>query len=173
MERARRNEKDEISVHVAVLGGDSRALDERQQVSLNTLTAGVGPAVVGGGDELVNFVDEDDSILLHCLDGLFDHIVVLEQLLRLDLLEDGARLFDFHLFLLRFFLAFAKSLEPLIATGQRVQRDRRNFFSGCLRGHLDIDFVILHLTLLEKLHEIVSLTRLRTISHERGHESVR
>ena len=58
-----------VCLHVAVLGGDGGAFNERQQVTLHTLCARVG-AIAVHVDDLVDLVDENDAVLLRVFDRL-------------------------------------------------------------------------------------------------------
>jgi hypothetical protein len=47
-----------------VLGGDRRALDQRQQIALHAFAADIGAARILPGADLVDLVEKDDAVLL-------------------------------------------------------------------------------------------------------------
>ena len=71
-------------LHRAVLGGDGRALDQRQQVALHALAADVGADALRRARDLVDLVEEDDAVVLdrrRCASR--DDLVLVEQLVAL------------------------------------------------------------------------------------------
>src|SRR5690606_41154782 len=102
MEGAGGDEEDVVGLHAAVLRAHRRALDDRQKIPLDALARHVGPrgARLAAGD-LVDLVEEDDAALLTALDGELLHAVVVDELLRLLLLEDLERFGDQQLAALR------------------------------------------------------------------------
>jgi len=81
----RGDEENKVCIDVTVLGGNGAALNERKQVPLHTLTAGIGAPIVSRADELVYLVDEHDAGLLHRGDGFLGNVVVIEHSLGLAL----------------------------------------------------------------------------------------
>src|SRR5262249_58621197 len=61
VERAGRDEEDVVRADDAVLGGDRRALDDRQEVALDALAADVRTVAAFPPGDLVELVEEDDA----------------------------------------------------------------------------------------------------------------
>src|SRR5262249_48992091 len=80
MERAGGDEEDVVGLHLAVLGGDGGALDQRQQVALYALAADVGAVAALASADLVDLVEEDDAVILDRGDRLLDQLLVVEKL---------------------------------------------------------------------------------------------
>ena len=80
MKRAGRDEEDVIGLHRAVLRGDGRAFDQRQQVALHTFARDVGTASFRPGAKLVDFVEENDTGVLDVGDGVARDAFVIDQL---------------------------------------------------------------------------------------------
>ena len=74
------DEQHMIGLHRAVLGVDGAALDQRQEIALHAFARHVGAHGFLAAGDLVDFVDEDDAVLLGILDGadlqlfLVDHL---------------------------------------------------------------------------------------------------
>ena len=66
---ARCDEQHVIGLDRAVLGVDRAALDQRQQVALHALARHVGAGGLLAAGDLVDFVDEDDAVLLGIFHG--------------------------------------------------------------------------------------------------------
>ena len=64
MEGAGGDKQDVIRFHHAVLGIDSRALNQRQQVSLHAFAGHVCSCSAGLPRDFVKFVEKDDAVLL-------------------------------------------------------------------------------------------------------------
>src|SRR3989344_3242877 len=88
VERPRRDEQDVVGLHRAVLGVHGRALDDRQQIALHSFARHVGPEPPLAPRDLVDLVQKDDAVLLGAARGLADHLVHVDELLRLLLLQD-------------------------------------------------------------------------------------
>mmetsp|Transcript_49586 Transcript_49586/g.124677 ORF Transcript_49586/g.124677 Transcript_49586/m.124677 type:complete len:254 (+) Transcript_49586:40-801(+) len=123
VEGTRGHKEDLRGVHIAVLGLNGAAFDQRKQVTLHTLRAGIG-AVIGRVvyADLVDLVDEHDSVILDRLQRLLGDHVLVEDLVGLLLLEEGTTLGHAHLAL----LAVGDH-----ATQEVLQRD------GCHTGGLE------------------------------------
>ena len=80
MEGARGDEQDVIGFHLAVLGGNGGALDQRQEIALHALAADVGAITAFARADLVDLVEEDDAVVLDRSDRLLDQFIVVEQL---------------------------------------------------------------------------------------------
>ena len=72
-----------VGLDRAVLGGNGRAFDQRQQIALHALAADIGAARVGAGADLVDLVDEDDAVFLYGLKGRQLHGLIVQQLVGL------------------------------------------------------------------------------------------
>ncbi len=83
MEGARGDEQDVIGFHIAALGRDDRALDQRQQITLHPLATDIGADALGARGDLVHLVEEDDAVVLDHVDRLADDAVLVEQLVGL------------------------------------------------------------------------------------------
>mmetsp|Transcript_3130 Transcript_3130/g.8622 ORF Transcript_3130/g.8622 Transcript_3130/m.8622 type:complete len:257 (-) Transcript_3130:240-1010(-) len=97
MERTACDEEHVVRAHLAVLCVDEGSLDNREQVLLHTFARGfrATPGVTRRHN-LVDLVDEDDSFLLRNLDGLLRNVVGVQELVHLELLEQGPRFPNFH-----------------------------------------------------------------------------
>src|SRR6267378_3649314 len=87
------DEEDVVGADDPVLGGDRRALDDRQQVALHALARdvrAVGGALASG--HLVELVQEDDAGVLDPADGLGDDLLHVHELGGLLLGQEPARL---------------------------------------------------------------------------------
>ena len=83
VEGARRDEQDVVGLDGAPLGGHRGSLDQGQQVPLHALAADVAAEALGPHGDLVDLVDKDDAVVLHHVDGLLDHLVLVQQLVAL------------------------------------------------------------------------------------------
>ena len=83
VEGARRDEEHVVGLHRPMLGVDGGALDEGQEVALHALARHVGAAAVLARADLVDFVEEDDAVVLDLPDRLGDDGIVVHQLLAL------------------------------------------------------------------------------------------
>src|SRR5690348_10147080 len=68
-----------VGLHRPVLGIDGGAFDQRQQVALNTLTRHIGAAQSFAAGDLVDLVEEYDSVLLNGTDRLLHQLFVVEK----------------------------------------------------------------------------------------------
>ena len=80
VERAARDEQDVVGLDHAVLGGDRRAFDQRQQVALHALARDVGARRFRAARDLVDLIEEHDAVLLDVGDRARLQIVVVHQL---------------------------------------------------------------------------------------------
>src|SRR5690606_9271472 len=94
VERTRGDEEDVVRAHEPVLGRDSAALDDGQQVALHALAADVRANAAALARDLVDLVQEDDAALLGALERLVDHLIHVDELVQLVLEEDAAGLGD-------------------------------------------------------------------------------
>ena len=80
VEGTRRDEQDVVGFYGSVLRRHGGAFDQGQQVALDAFAGHVGAAGFRAGGDLVDFVEEDDAVLLDGVErGLGDGFVV-EQL---------------------------------------------------------------------------------------------
>ena len=63
MESARGNEQDVVGFDGTVLGADSRAFDQWQQVALNTLAGNVASSGIRASTDFVDLIEEHDAVL--------------------------------------------------------------------------------------------------------------
>ena len=71
-----------------MLGRNGRAFDQRQQVTLHAFAGYVsGPRAVAHAD-LVDFIEEDDSVVLDGLHGFLRDLLAVEQLVALFIDKD-------------------------------------------------------------------------------------
>src|SRR5579864_868884 len=98
VECTRSDEQHVVCPHRSILRHHGRALDDRQDVALYAFAGDVGADAAGPRTacDLVHFVDENDAVALRAPHGLALEGVVVEQLRRLFLNEDIARLRDRH-----------------------------------------------------------------------------
>lgn len=83
MESARSDEQNVVCLDHPVLGRDAGALDQRQQVALHALARDVGAAGFLARRHLVDFIDEDDAVLLGIGDGTGLDVFLVDHLGRL------------------------------------------------------------------------------------------
>ena len=75
-----------VGLDWAVLGGNRRAFDERQEVALHALAADVGATAaraVAARADLVDLVEENDAVVLDELDRFDRNLVAVEELVAL------------------------------------------------------------------------------------------
>ena len=65
VESARRDEQDVVGLHRAMLGGNRRAFDQRQQVTLHAFARNIGTGTFTAGTNLVHFVEKHDTVILN------------------------------------------------------------------------------------------------------------
>ena len=96
MEGAGGDEEDMVGLDRAVLGGDRRALDQRQEIALHAFARDVGAAAALAGADLVDLVEEDDAVALDLGDRVAHDRVLIEQLVGLGGDQRLVRLGDGH-----------------------------------------------------------------------------
>ena len=99
------NKQDMICFHHPVFGGNRGTFDNGKEISLHPFPRDVGSSVgrIRPG-HLVQFIQENDPVLLGDANGLFDHIIHIDQLLGFFLKQDLEGFLDLYtpfLFLLR------------------------------------------------------------------------
>src|SRR5687767_15261942 len=75
MERAGRDEQNVIRAHKAVASVDSGSFDDGQYVALHALAADVGTMAALASGDLVDLVQEDNSVPLDAFDGDPRHLI--------------------------------------------------------------------------------------------------
>ena len=97
MKGPRGNEQDVIGLHHAVFGGNGGALDQRQQIALHTLARHVGTTAFRARSHLVNFVNEDNAVLLEHVQRLRLDVFLVDQFGRFFIDQQFHRFGDFEL----------------------------------------------------------------------------
>mmetsp|Transcript_108616 Transcript_108616/g.315907 ORF Transcript_108616/g.315907 Transcript_108616/m.315907 type:complete len:331 (-) Transcript_108616:269-1261(-) len=168
VERAGRDKEDVVRVHVAVLRVDCRPLDERQEIALHALGAGVRRAhapKVARATDLVDLVDEHDAVRLDGRDGLLLHVIHVDELFKLHLLHDRPRLGHLHaLFLCR--PAPATHHGEHRGRGVRLVRLHGRGVRVAIRRHVNVDLSIVELAVAQRLEPL--LLRLRRVRPDHG-----
>jgi len=157
MERARRYEEDVVGLDHAVLGGNSRAFHNGEEVSLDSLPRDIRAAAGFTAGDLIDFVKKDDSGVFHPLDGQFDDLVHIDKALRFLLHKDLSRFGDFNL------TAFGALRQH--GTQHVAQVEVHFFHAGSGKdfdhgevtvGHIQFHITIIERTLLQQLAEFVA-----------------
>src|SRR5262245_64685151 len=105
MEGTGSDKQDVIGAYETVACIDSRAFDNRQNIALNTFTAHVWPVAGFAAGDLVDFIEEDNSVVLDALDREPRHLVHVDKLLLLFLDQLLDRFSNLHFALLRVLVA--------------------------------------------------------------------
>mmetsp|Transcript_25445 Transcript_25445/g.61540 ORF Transcript_25445/g.61540 Transcript_25445/m.61540 type:complete len:333 (+) Transcript_25445:553-1551(+) len=97
-ERSGADEQDVIRLDVAVLGRNLASFDDGQQIPLYTLSGGVtGVPCSSRLTDLVNLIDEYNTLLLDSLNGFLGHQLLGDQLIQGALAQSLLGFFDGHL----------------------------------------------------------------------------
>jgi hypothetical protein len=72
VKRARRDEQNVVGRDVAVFGHDAAAFHDGQNVALHALARDFGAVAAFASRHFVDFVDEQNAVFLHALDGFGD-----------------------------------------------------------------------------------------------------
>mmetsp|Transcript_24383 Transcript_24383/g.76469 ORF Transcript_24383/g.76469 Transcript_24383/m.76469 type:complete len:539 (+) Transcript_24383:104-1720(+) len=173
VEGAGGHEEDVVRVHVAVLlQADGAPLEQRQQVALHTLVAGVRAAVLARVADLVDLVDEDDAVLLGGAHGLAHDVRAVRELFHLQLLQDAPRLAHFDLPPLRAPALPAHEPEEVLHLHRHLVVPRAAARTGLARGearrHVNCDVVVLEVARDEALVPVRLLALLELGADERA-----
>ncbi len=83
MESAGRDEQDMVCFHRPVFRADGGAFDQRQQIALHALAADIRADALGAGGDLVDFVEEDDAVILGGAYRLLGDLLIVDKLVGL------------------------------------------------------------------------------------------
>ena len=72
-----------VGLDRAVLGGNRRPFDQGQKVTLYSFAADIRTAAILAGGDLVDLVEEDDTVVLHGTQGVACDRFLIEQLIGL------------------------------------------------------------------------------------------
>ena len=102
MEGTGGHEEDVVGLHLAVLGLDGRAFDDREDVALHAFSGNVGTAGGTAACDLVDLIDEDDAAFFGVVDGFVFDDFHIDHLIGSGFREDALRVADgdfllFHL----------------------------------------------------------------------------
>ena len=157
VEGARGDEQDVVGLDRAVFGADGRTFDQRQQVALHAFAADVAALHVLALGDLVDFIDEDDAVLLAGGDGLGADLVFVDQLAGFFLDEHGQRRLHRKRALLR--LAAAHGLEhlaQLLAHFLHARRGHDVHAGAHRRLQFEFDLAVVEFTLAQLPAQLVS-----------------
>ena len=148
------DKQDVVSLDHAVLGGHGAAFDQRQQVSLYPFTGHISAAAFTTLGHLVDFIQEDDAVVFHCIDGLHLEFVLIDEA-RGFLVPDQPVGFADTQLLAALAAAPAHFREHLLQLAGHFFHAGRghDFHPGRIAGHLDLDFLVVQLALAELLAE--------------------
>src|SRR5690606_1049708 len=137
------NEQDVVGADHAELGVDGAALDQGQQVPLDTFTGNVSRRVFGAFGNFVDFINEHNAVLFHGEDGLLLDLFFIDQLGRFLFLDLAQGIGHFH---------FAGALTVTGYVGEDTLQLAGHFLHAG-RGHdlytyrcgldFDIDFLVI------------------------------
>ena len=168
MEGAGGDEEDVVGLYRAVLGGHHCALDQRQQVTLHALAGHIPASAAIAGADLVDLVEEDDAGILHEADGLAHDLLFVQQLVGFLGDEDVVRFLHRH------------AARLGLATKGLAQHVRQVHHANAGTGHagqleaghlrlgadLDLDFLVIKVTLAQLLAEAVTGGRAGAAANE-------
>ena len=147
MKGAAGDEQDVVGLDHPVFRRDGGALDQRQQVALHALARHVGPDRLLTGGDLVDFVEEDDAVLLDIGERFRFEVVVVDELRCFLLDQRFHRVADLHALDLappaRHLLEHALDLAGEVLHAGR----REDFHLRRQDRDLDFDFLVVELAL--------------------------
>src|SRR5450631_1142306 len=147
------DEQDVIGFHRAVLGVDRAALDQRQKIALYAFARHIRPGGFLAARDLVDFVDENDAVLLGVLDGAYLELLLVDHLRCLLVDQQSQGIFDFQF--ARTGAVLAQTLEhALQLLGHLLHpRGRHDFHAQRARAHLDLDLAIVEFAFAQHFSE--------------------
>ncbi len=148
-------------LHRPVLGGDRRALDQRQQVALHALARDAAADAALARRDLVDLVEEDDAVVLDRFDAPARiDLVLVEQLVGFLVDQQVVGILDRGLARLGRLPPMAlPSMSPMFITptmppGMPGMSKPACRASGV--GHLDLDFLVVELAVAQLLAEQIA-----------------
>ena len=172
MKRAGGDEEDVIRLHHAVLRVDRRPFDDRQQIALHAFARNVGAVrCLLAPRDLVDLIEEDDAALFDALDCFARHILLIDELLRLLVDDEVARVADANLLALR--LAAEEA-------GQHVLHVDAHLFDALSREdlqrrepllfHVELDLALVQLSFIEPAAKLFARLGRRLFLRRAGDE---
>ena len=153
VERARGDEQDVVGLDHAVLGGHRGALDQRQQITLHALARDVGATGLLARGHLVDFVDEDDAVLLGVVQRARLDLVLVDQLRGFFIGQQLERLGDLELARLAPLLPhLAEHAAQLLGHFLHARR-AHDFELRARLGEVDLDLLVAKLALAQLFAE--------------------
>src|SRR5262245_53928947 len=154
-----------VCFHRAVLCIDGGSFDQRQQVSLHPFTRYVGASQSFTSGDLVDLVEEHDSVLLDCAYRFLYELIIVEQLVGLLVHQNVMRFLDADPAGLGTATAELSENVAKIDGAHLRSRHAGNFehwHAGTAHLHFDLDFLVVELTAAQLFPE--TFARGRTCS---------
>src|ERR1019366_7293065 len=152
----------------AVLGVDRAALDQRQQISLYAFARYIRSGGFLAAGDLVDFVDENASVLLGVLDGANLELLLVDHFRCLLVDQQLQGIFDFHFAGTSAVLAQALEHALQLLSHFLHARGCHDFHPRGHRPHFDLDLAVVEFAFAEHLSE--ALPRIAIARPEiRGH----
>ena len=140
-----------VGLDDAVLGADRRPLHQRQQVALHALAADLGTAAFAAGGDLVDFVDENDTVAFGIGQGRGTDFVLVDELAGFLFDQSVQGFLDLHLAGLAFGRAQLAE-HALQLLGHLFHALRTHDLERWLRlGQIEFDFLVVEQTFAQAL----------------------
>src|SRR3984957_13254004 len=146
VEGAGGDKKDVVGLDRAVLGGDRRALDQRQEIALHALAGNIAAAPTLASADLIDLVEKNDAVALDLGQCVANDGILIEQLLGLSGDQRLVGVLDRHPFRLRA-LALAKNIGDVDGTdrGAGHVRQFEHRHAGSALRQFDLDLLVVEL----------------------------
>ncbi|MPM97180.1 hypothetical protein SDC9_144353 [bioreactor metagenome] len=147
MKSACTDKQNKVSFYRAVFCGDGAALNDWQNITLHTFTRDIGAIIITIPDNLINFIDKNNPVLLRFAQTNFLDLIHIDHFLSFLVCENLTRIL--YLNMTFFLLRRQKIAENIIDVNVHIiihsRHDTDGF--GAVILYLDLDNLVFHLSI--------------------------